>query len=105
MRLRPCPRRCHSAAGGPRPSILRHRYSARLPTPPPAAVIAQHRAGLVIVAGNTLGARDALILDCRLEDRAGLHLADDAALHFLPRGLVVRIDVAAGGHERLMALL
>ncbi len=68
-------------------------------------LIRPRRAELVIVAGNTLGARDALILRGRFENRARVHLTDHAALHFLPRRLAGRIGIAAGRLERLAALL
>ena len=60
--------------------------------------------GSVVVARQPLGLRDALVLDRRLEDGAGLELADEAALDFLPGGLARRVVVAPGGLERLAAL-
>src|SRR5580692_6042127 len=54
------------------------------------------RTRLVIVAGNTLGARDALVFHSGFENRTGVHLADDPALHFLPRRLACRIGITAG---------
>src|ERR1700733_7240546 len=60
---------------------------------------------LVIVAGDALGARDALIFHRRFDDRSGVHLPDDTALHFLPGRLTCRIGVPPGGLQILPALL
>lgn len=52
------------------------------------------------VARQTPGLGNPLIHLLTLEDRAGVQLSDDLALHLLPRRLMRRIGVAAGSVER-----
>src|SRR5689334_7090732 len=51
----------------------------------------------VIVTRQTFGLRDPLVFDGRFENRAGLHLADNTALDFLPGRLVLRVMIATIG--------
>src|SRR5262245_14940182 len=57
----------------------------------------------MIVARDTLGGGDLLVLDGRLQHHAGRELVDQAALDLLPRRLVRRILIAAVALQRRAA--
>ena len=58
----------------------------------------------MVIARQALGLGDALILYRRFQNRAGFHLADDTALDFLLRRLVVGELITALSCQRLVTL-